>query len=40
MENESTSFVNISIPNISIFIFHHSIQHDEASSYAFYNDIF
>ena len=47
MENENTSFPSILIPflrsqerdrNISktcVFIFHHSIQHDEASGYTF-----
>ena len=44
MENENTSFANISIPfrNFSktcVFILHHSIQHDEASGYTFYNEI-
>ena len=64
MENENTSFANISIPflrscsyffsyilwtwsqerdrNISetwVFIFHHSIQHNEASGYTFYNEV-
>ena len=58
MENQNTSFANISTPlrscsqhwswsqemdrNISktcVFIFHHSIQHDEASGYTFYNSL-
>ena len=64
MENENTSFANISISflrscsqhvlsmlwklcqerdrNISkscVFIFHHGIQHDEASGYTFYNEV-
>ena len=30
MENENTSFA---------FIFHHSIQRDQASSYTFYNEV-
>ena len=45
MENENTSCANISIPfpdrNISktcVFIFYHSIQDKEASSYTFYNE--
>ena len=45
MENENTSCANISIPfpdrNISktcVFIFYHSIQDEEASSYTFYNE--
>ena len=41
MEIENASFANISIRSLRscsqhVFIFHHSIQHDEASGYTFY----
>ena len=42
IENKNTSFVNTRDRNISktcVFIFHHSIQHDEASGYTFYNEV-
>ena len=42
MENKNTSFANILIPFRSkacVFIFHHSVQHDEASGYTFYNEV-
>ena len=48
MENKNTSFANISIPflrscsqhwiKICVFIFHHSIQHNEASGYTLYKN--
>ena len=45
MENESTSFAKISernrnISKTCVFIFHHSIQNEEASGYIFYKDKF